>query len=148
MAEFSYTKITTLVTPGGTITFHQAAADTLVLSAADCRGLGDFDARAPVDPRGQTSGYLLHPFFLPGATLLLVGIFDIVSSATEAGYLTARGSLMDATYSKLKSAAATSTSTLNFTGGASISGLKVRRTAMTGAFQKGFVIDLIGTDLP
>lgn len=148
MAEFSYTKITSLVTPGGTITFNAAAADTLYLDPANCRGLGDFDARAPVDPRGQTSGYLLHPFFLPGAELLLGGFFEIVSSGTEAGYVTARDALMDSTYSKLKLAAATSTSTLNFTGGASISGLKVRRSAFHGRFQKGFTIDLVGTTLP
>jgi hypothetical protein len=148
MAEFSYTKITTLVTPGGTITFNATGADTLYLDPGNCRGLGDFDVRAPVDPRGQTSGFLLHPFFLPGAELLLVGIFEIISSGTEAGYVAARDSLMDGTYSKLKSAAATSTSTLNFTGGATISGLKVRRSAFHGGFRKGFTIDLVGTTLP
>lgn len=148
MAEFSYSKITTLVTPGGTITFHEAAADTLRLDPQSCRGLGDFEARAPVDPRGQTSGYLLHPFYLPGAVILLVGVFDIISAATESAYVAARDALMDSTYSKLKSAAATSTSTLNFTGGGNITGLKVRRVAMHGGFQKGFTIDLVGTTLP
>lgn len=148
MAEFAYSKITTLVTPGGTITFHQAGADTLRLAAGSCRGLGSFDARAPVDPAGQTSGFLLHPFYLPGAVILLVGVFDIVSAGTEAGELAARDALMDTTYSKAKSAAATATSTLNFTGGASISGLKVRRYESTGEFKKGFTIDLVGTTLP
>jgi hypothetical protein len=148
MAEFSYSKITTLVTPGGTITFNATGADTLLLDPEGCRGLGDFDARAPVDPRGQTDGFLLHPFFLPGAVLLLIGLFHIVSSGTEAGYIAARDSLMDGTYSKLKSAAASTTSTLNFTGGATIAGLKCRRSAMSGGFQKGFAIDLVGTSLP
>lgn len=148
MAEFAYSKITTLVCPGGTITFHQAAADTLRLDPANCRGLGDFESRAPVDPAGQTSGYLLHPFFLPGAILLLTGYYDIVSASTEAGYVTARDALMDATYSRLKSAAATATSTLNFTGGGSLAGLKVRRASMSGANFKVFTIDLVGTTLP
>lgn len=146
--EFSYSKITTLVTPSGTITFNADAADTLFLDSENCRGLGEFEARAPFDPAGQTSGYLLHPFFLPGAVLLLGGVFHIVSSGTDAGYLAARDSLMDSTYTKLKSAAATTTSTLNFTGGASISGLKVRRAAFHGRLQKGFTIDLVGTTLP
>ncbi len=148
MAESSYTKITTLVTPAGTITFHGAGADTLRLAAGACRGLGAFEARAPVDPAGQTDGYILHRFYLPGAQLLLVGVYDIVSASTEAGYVTARDALMDSTYTKLKSAAAASTSTLNFTGGASIAGLKVRRYEPSGEFQKGFTIDLIGTTLP
>lgn len=148
MAEFSYSKITTLVTPSGTITFNGDAADTLFLDPDSCRGLGEFEARAPVDPAGQTSGYLLHPFFLPGAVLLLAGLFHVVSSGTEAGYVAARDALMDSTYAKLKSAAASTTSTLNFTGGASISGLKVRRCAFHGRFQKGFTIDLVGTTLP
>ena len=147
MADFAYSKVTTLVTPSGTITFHQTGSDTLVLDPASCRGLGDFEARAPIDPRGQTDGYILHPFYLPGANILLVGLFDIVSSSTEAGYVTARDALMSGTYLKLKSAAATSTSTLNFTGGGSISGLKVRRGAMHGANLKGFTIELVGTSL-
>lgn len=148
MAEFSYTKITTLVTPGGTITFNASGADTLWLDPTASRGLGDFEARAPVDPRGQSDGFLLHPFFLPGAVLLLTGVFHIVSAGDEAGYVTARDSLMNGTYTKLKSAAATTTSTLNFTGGATISGLKVRRSAFSGGFVKGFTVELVGTTLP
>ena len=148
MAEFSYSKITTLSTPGGDITFNAAGVDTLLPEPGACRGLGDFDARAPISPRGQTSGYLLHPFFLPGAVILLVGVFHIVSSSTDAGYHAARDALMDSTYSKLKSAAASTTCTLNFTGGASIAGLKCRRSSMHGLTQKGFAIDLVGTTLP
>ena len=148
MAVWSYSGITSLVTPGGTITFNAAAADTLFLDPGQCRGLGEFSARAPVDPKGQTDGYILHPFYLPGVELVLGGWFHIVSSTTEAGYVTARDALMDTTYASAKSAAAVSTSTLNFTSG-SIAGLKVRRYApmAISVSVKGFMLELVGTAL-
>jgi hypothetical protein len=151
---FSYSKITTLVLPGGTITFAEGGgADVLVNEPMGCRGLGSFEARAPVDPRGQIDGYILHPFFLPGANILLKGLFHITSSGTEAGYLSARDTLMDSTYDKLVSGAAVSTGTLNFSGGGSVAGLKVRSSDFhsredRGPIAKGYIIDLVGTTLP
>lgn len=150
MAEFAYSKIESLVTPGGTITFNAAAADTLQLLPKSCRGLGGFEARGQIDPRGQSDGDLVGTFYLPGARITLGGHFKIVSAVTEAGYVAARDALMDATYAKAKSAAAASSSTLNFTGGASIAGLKIKvydPHPLEGV-AKGFLIDLVGTTLP
>ncbi len=150
MAEFSYSKISSLVTPGGTITFHAAAADTLHLIPSRCRGLGAFEARGQMDPRGQSDGDLIGTFTLPGARITLGGFFKIVSAVTESGYATARDALMDTTYSRAKSAAAAASSTLNFTGGSNIAGLKIRAydPHTIEGIVKGFLIELVGTSLP
>lgn len=151
MASWSWTTLATLTTPSGTITFH-SGADTLVADPRQCRGLGAFEARQPVDPRGQTSGYVVHPSFLPGVDMLITALFHITSSATEAGYLTARNTLMDSVYAVAKGGVGTTTSTLAFTGGPTISNLKVRGYEPFswdgGAFLKGCSIQLVGTDLP
>ncbi len=151
MASWSWTSLATLVTPGGTITFH-SGADTLVADPGRCRGLG-FEARQPVDPRGQTHGAIFHPSFLPGADLLIVAFFHITSVGTDPGWATARDALMDATYARAKAGVGTSTSTLAFTGGPTIPNLKVRGYEPfvwtdRGPGAKGCNIHLVGSDLP
>lgn len=152
--EFGYSNITTLTTPGGAITFTAAGgADRLFNDPAQCRGLGSFEARAPISPKGQTDGAILHPFFLPGAVIVLKGVFHITSASSEAGYITARDTVLEDTYDKARSAAAVSTSTLAFSGGYTISGLKLRAIDIhsrddRGPMVKGYIIDLVGTTLP
>lgn len=149
MAEWSYEAITGLICPGGTIAFH-GAGDTIVLDPSQCRGLGAFQARQPRDPHGQTSGEILHPSFLPGADILLVGRFHITSVGTFPGYTTARDALMDTTYARAKSGVGTSTCTLTFAGGGSIGGLKVQmyEPVFIAGPLKGCHIHVVGSDLP
>lgn len=152
MASWSWSNLATLATPGGTITFH-SGADTLVADPGRCRGLGAFEARQPVDPRGQTHGFVIHPSFLPGADLLIVAFFHITSAGGDPGWATARDALMDATYAAAKAGVGSASSTLTFTGGPTISGLKVRAYDPfawddRGPGAKGCSIHVVGSDLP
>ena len=66
--------ITTLVTPGGTITCNAATGNTFLLDPDSCSGFGMGAIRNPVDDKGQTSGFIKHNFFEQGSYLVLGGI--------------------------------------------------------------------------
>ena len=108
-----YSEITTLVTPGGTITFNAASGDTYFLDPDGCSGLiGTGEIRNPVDNKGQTSGFLVHTFFEQGARGVLAGQLHCDSAA-------ARNAMQDTLKAALRSIL-TTTGTLNFTGGQAI----------------------------
>lgn len=108
-----YSDITTLVTPGGTITFNAASGDTYFVDPFKCSGLiGTGGIRNPVDDRGQTSGFLVHTFFEEGARGVIAGLIKTDDVAT-------RESMQTALKTALRSIL-TTTGTLNFSGGASL----------------------------
>jgi hypothetical protein len=105
-----YSDITTLVTPGGTLTFNAATGNTYLIDPSRCTGIiGTGEIRNPVDDRGQTSGFLLHDFFERGARGVLAGVIvvDTVSN---------RNSMQDSMKAALRSIL-TTTGTLNFSSG-------------------------------
>lgn len=107
MASFS--DITTLVTGGGTITFNAATGNTFLLDPSRCSGLGMAQIRAPIDNKGQTSGYILHDFFEEGTHMILSGVLVADTVANRNAQMT---NLKAALRSIL-----TTTGTLNFSSG-------------------------------
>lgn len=65
--------MTTLVTPGGTLTHNAAAGDTFFVDPKRSRGLGMGEIRNPIDDKAQTDGFILHDFFEKGAMLVIGG---------------------------------------------------------------------------
>lgn len=136
MAGYGYNDITSLVTGGGTITF---GAGGYVIDPARCSGLiGTGEIRNPVDDKGQTSGFILHPFFEKGARGVLGGYLDASS-------ISARNTLQDNLKIALRSILST-TGTLNFAGGAATLAVKFELgvefpaiSAHVKAFQFGLV---------
>lgn len=110
----SYSDITTLVTPGGTITFNAASGPpTYFIDPARCSGLiGTGEIRNPVDDKGQTSGFLIHTFFEKGARGVIGGQLHALTTVDRE---TLKANLKAALRSIL-----TTTGTLNFSGGASL----------------------------
>lgn len=98
-----FSDIDTLTTPAGTISFNDDTGDTLFVDPKRSSGMGMPLVRAPIDNKGQTDGYIVHPFFLEGRHLVLAGMLLIRSAATEAGYRTARDALSSGTEAKLRS---------------------------------------------
>lgn len=133
-----YSDITTLVTPGGTITFNAATGNTYLIDPSRCSGfIGTGQVRNPVDHRGQTSGYILHDFFEEGARGVLAGV--IVADTTAN-----RNTMQDALKAALRSIL-TTTGTLTITGLGSVAvqfelGLDF---PMIGANVKGFQFGLV-----
>jgi hypothetical protein len=79
----SFSDITTLVTGGGTITFNQATGNTYWIDPTKSSGLGMGQIRAPIDNKGQTSGYILHTFFEEGTHLILAGVLVADTTANR-----------------------------------------------------------------
>ena len=65
--------ISTLVTPGGTLTFNAASGNTFMTDPDKCSGFGMGNVRNPIDNKGQASGYIIHPFFEEGSHLAIGG---------------------------------------------------------------------------
>jgi hypothetical protein len=107
-----YSDITTLVCPGGTVTFNAASGNTYWIDPARCTGLiGTGEIRNPVDDKGQTSGFILHTFFEKGGRGVLAGVIlaDTVAN---------RNSMQDSLKAALRSTLPFGvTGTLNFTSG-------------------------------
>ena len=121
MAQLSYSDITTITSSGGTIQCNGSATDSLVIDAVRSTGLGGRQKRAPISNRGQTHGYILHGVFRKGMHIVLVGLIDIRSSATEAGYMTARDSFIGTVQAVLDGMDAFgATGTVNFGSGGSL----------------------------
>jgi len=108
----SFSDITTLVTSGGTITFNAASGNTYLIDPSRCSGLGMGRVRAPIDDKGQTSGYLLHDFFEEGTHMLIAGVLVVDTTAN-------RNTQMDNLKAALRSIL-TTTGTLNFGAGGSL----------------------------
>jgi hypothetical protein len=110
----SFWDITSLVTPGGTITFNALTGNAYEIDPDKSSGLGMGQIRAPIDNKGQTSGYLIHEFFEEGTHLLLAGVIRADTVAN-------RNTMMDNLKTALRSILAAD-GTLNGIGG----GLTVR----------------------
>ncbi len=141
MAAYTYSSITTLVTPGGTLTFNATSGDTYLIAPARCSGLGMPKVRAPVDLAGQTDGSILHDFFLEGRHLLLAGDLVIRSASTEATWVTARDTLANSMVTALTSILR-ATGTLNFSGGTAITVKCELGSEFPGDWHKAFVFGL------
>lgn len=142
MASFSYNQITTLTTPGGTITFNAASGDTLLIDPAACSGLGVSSIRAPIFNKGQTDGYNILPFFEEGQHLVLAGIIRIESASTESGIVTARNTILTSTRSALKTILRAD-GTLNFSTGDTVTVRCEQLVGASGAWLKNFVLGLV-----
>lgn len=118
MAEWSYSAIDQVQTPGGNVSCNASSGDTLFLVPSRCTGLGELEVRGTDDDRGQTDGLLLHPRYLGGHRITLYGLVLIRSASTDAGYLTARDAFIDDLRTKLKSAL-NANGSLHFGGGGS-----------------------------
>lgn len=70
----SYSDITTLVTPGGTITFNAATGNTYHVDPLSSSGLDAVKLRKPIDHKGQTDGYIRHRGFEEGDRIVLAGV--------------------------------------------------------------------------
>jgi hypothetical protein len=68
----------TLTTPGGTILFNDGSTDEYYIS--DIQGLDGAEIRAPVDPRPQTSGGIVHDFFEGPLRVSVEGVLMIRST--------------------------------------------------------------------
>jgi hypothetical protein len=118
VAEWSYSAIDQVQTPGGNVSCNAGSGDTLFIVPGRSLGLGESDIRGQDDEKGQADGLLLHPRFLGGHRISLYAIILIRSSGTDAGYLTARDSFIDDMRTKLKSAVNVD-GALHFAGGGS-----------------------------
>jgi hypothetical protein len=119
MAEWSYSAIDQVQTPGGNIPVNTGSGDHFFIDAGRSTGLGVSDIRGSDDERGQDDGLLLHPRFLGGQQIALLAIALILSASTDAGYLTARDTFLTDVRTKLKTAI-NADGALHFAGGQSI----------------------------
>jgi hypothetical protein len=132
----SYSGITTLVTGGGTLTFNAATGNTYLIDPGRCSGFGMGQVRAPIDDRGQISGYILHDFFEEGTHFLLGGV---IIADTVANRDTMEASMKTALRSIL-----VPTGTLNFTGGSAAVKCDIGVDFPSiSAHVKGFVFGLV-----
>jgi len=136
----NYSSITKIELGGTDINFNATGADTLLLDPLACDGLDQIPARTPVYRKAATDGANVFPFLKDARPIVLAGVVLIVSSSTEAGYVTARDALIDSTITLLNGMLTTPgvltwTSTLSVysTGGAKF----------PGGFQKRFLIPLL-----
>lgn len=111
-----WSDMTTLVTPGGTLTHNAASGDTYFVAPRDSRGLGMGEIRNPLDDKGQTDGFILHDFFEKGAVLVPAG--TILARSDTVGTAGA-DALMAAMVTALRSILR-ATGTLNFASGAAL----------------------------
>src|SRR5215471_705445 len=75
-----WSDITTLVTPGGTITHGNGG---FLVDPDRCSGLGMGEVRGVVDNKGKTSGYILHDRFEGGTHFVIGGMIDTDVVATR-----------------------------------------------------------------
>lgn len=142
MPGFSYSDITGIVTPAGTISLNAASGDTFFVDPTRSDGLGDSRLRTTIIDRGQTDGYTLLPSFEEGQHIALGGVALIRSAALEAAYVAARDAMLIDARTKLKSILGAN-GTLTF---ASSSSLTVRCEMLikaSGAFEKDFLLGLV-----
>lgn len=119
MAEWSYSAIDQIQAPGGNIPCNGNATDSWFIVPAASTGLGESSIRGQDDERGQDDGLIMHPRFLGGHQIALKMLTHILSASTDAGYLTARDTLITDTRTRLKAMINTD-GTLHFAGGQSI----------------------------
>lgn len=119
MAEYSYTAIDQIQTPGGNVAYNTGSGDHFYTDPARCTGLGEVVIRGQDDERGQSDGLLLHPRYLGGQLIGLLSIAHILSATTDPGYVTARDALLTDLKTKLKTIV-NADGTLHFAGGQSI----------------------------
>ncbi len=119
MAEWSYTAIDAIETPGGNIPCNTGSGDHFFIVPGRSTGLGVSEIRGTDDERGQSDGLLLHPRFFGGQQISLLALAYILSSGTEAGYLTARDAFLTDARTKLKTMV-NADGTLSFSGGQNI----------------------------
>lgn len=124
--EYSYSAIDSIQTPAGNIPCNTGSGDEFFIDPAGSTGLGTSELRAQIDERGQDHGWLFPgPFLKAGQQIALKCIVIVRSAGTEAGYVTARDSFIDSVKTKLDSTLSSS-GTLHFAGGGSISGIRAR----------------------
>jgi hypothetical protein len=109
----SYSDITTLVTGGGTITFNAATGNTYLIEPGRSSGLDGVVVDKPIDPKGQTDGFLRHAGFEQGSHLLIAGVLVADTVAN-------RNTMMSNLKTALRSIVDTD-GTLNFGAGGSLS---------------------------
>lgn len=113
-----WSEMTTLVAPGGTLTFNAAAGDTYFVDPKRSDGLGMGEIRNPLDDKGLTDGFNLHDFYEKGALLLVAGVVLARTDTTgTAGADTLMANMTTALRSILRA-----TGTLNFSNGAALTG--------------------------
>lgn len=142
----AWSDLTTLVTPGGTLTHNALTGDTYWVDPRRSTGLGMGEIRAPLDDRGQTDGFLLHDFFERGAMLVVAG--EILARSDTTG-TSARDALMASMVTALRSILR-STGTLSFGSGASLTvkcNLRPEFTTLEGT-RKGFTYGLVSASPP
>jgi len=137
----NYSSITKIELGTTDINFNATGADTLLIDPLACTGMDQLPARTPVYVKAATDGANVFPFLKDARPIVLAGIVLIVSSSTEAGYVTARETLIASTITLLDGMLTTAgvltwpsnTLSVYSTGGASF----------PGGFQKRFLIPLL-----
>ena len=120
MAEWSYSAIDQIQTPGGNIACNTGSGDHFFIDPVSSDGLGTSEIRAQIDERGQDHGWLFPGGFLKaGQRISLQCIANILSSATDPGYVTARDAFLTDVRTKLSTILAAD-GTLHFAGGQTI----------------------------
>lgn len=140
----SYSSITTLVTPGGTITFNADTGDTYLIDPTLCSGLDMAPVRAVIDNAPRTKGGLVHDANQGPRMIVLAGMLLVRSASTEAAIVSAREALENDLTAALESILAAD-GTLTATPG----DLTVRcdiEATYPGAFQKNFNFGLVAAD--
>jgi hypothetical protein len=138
--------MTTLVTPGGTLTHNAASGDTYFIDPKRSVGLGMGEIRDPMDDKAQTDGFILHDFFEKGAMLVPAGVVLARSDTTG---VTGADTLMAAMVTALRSILR-ATGTLNFGSGAALT-VKCHMRADFPSLEgdlKGFIYGLVSASPP
>ena len=117
-AALRWSDLATWVTPAGTLTFNEATGDTYFVDPKRSSPLGAGEAEGAVDPKGQTDGSLVHPFYERGALLVPAGV---ILARTDTTGVTGADALMSDMMAKARSALRAN-GTLNFGSGAAIVG--------------------------
>lgn len=141
-----WSDLTTLVTPGGTLTHNAAAGDTYFIDPRRSTGLGMGEIRDPMDDKALTDGFILHDFFERGAMLVVAG--EVLARSDTTGTAGA-DALMAAMTSALRSILR-ATGTLNFGSGATLT-VKCRLKADYPTIEgdlKGFIYGLVSASPP
>lgn len=141
-----WSDLTTLVTPGGTLTHNATTGDTYPVDPRRSDGLGMGEIRAPIDDKGLTDGFILHDFYEKGAMLLVAGVVLARSDTTgTAGADTLMSAMTVALRSILRA-----NGTLNFANGAALTvRCNIRSTYPSlGGDLKGFQYGLVSASPP
>jgi len=144
---YSYGLIDTLVSGGGTISFNDPTGDSWLVDPSRSTGLEMRKVRTSIYNRAQTNGYYYGAFRLEGRHLLLGGTIRVESASTEAAVLAVREAMIAAAIAVLEPIAqGTTTGTLNFVGGSSLTVKCDVGLVPSGAWLKQFVLGLVSTD--